>query len=190
MGFDTRGKEWGKDNFKDVLDLMFYEQLEDEVLGYTQVSIIDFLDHLKTWCRINATIRKKMKDKYLIGWKEEEHITAFKAQLMRGKKELSINSIVVNDDEIRDHYVIEMYKRKIFDKNEMTEYEKLADPDKDWDPTHAYFEGIVEDHEEYENNTGGASKKVQFESAASVRKADEELEDNLQRYIKVLEGGK
>ena len=51
-----------KDNFKDALDLMFYDQLQDEVLGYTQVSIIYFLDHLKTWCRVNATIRKMMKD--------------------------------------------------------------------------------------------------------------------------------
>ena len=126
----------------------------------------------------------------MIGWKEEEHITAFKARLMQGKKELAINGIVVNDDEIWDHYVIKMYKRKIFDKNEMMEYEKLADPDKDWDPTHAYFEDIFEDHEEYENNTGGASKKVQFESAASVRECGKELGDDLPRYIKVLASDK
>ena len=37
-----------KDNNMAAADLMFYEQLKDEVLGYKQVQIIGYLNHLKT----------------------------------------------------------------------------------------------------------------------------------------------
>ena len=97
-----------KDNIMDAVDLMYYEQLKDEVLGFKQVQIIDYLNHLKSWCKMNATARKTMKDEYYIGWAPEEHIMAFAARLKRGKKELGTNGVTVTDGKIRNHYVIEM----------------------------------------------------------------------------------
>ena len=175
-----------KENIMDAVDLTYYEQLKDEVLGYKQVSILEYIDHLKSWCKINATARKEMKDEYFSGWAEDEHITAFAARLKRGKKELAVNDITVTDEEICDHYVIEMYGRGVFDKSEMTEYEKKPDPQKTWAATQAYFEGVVSEHEEYENNTGGRNKRVKFDSAASVHEADADLGDDLRRYIQSL----
>ena len=66
------------------------------------------------------------------------------------------------------------------------EYEKKADPDKTWAATQTYFEGVVDEHEEYENNTGGAGKRVKFDLAASVHEADENLGNDLRRYIESL----
>ena len=175
-----------KENIMDAVDLMYYEQLKDEVLGFKQVHIIDYLDHLKSWCKMNATARKEMKDEYFSGWAQDEHITAFAARLKRGKRELAVNGVTVTDEEICDHYVIQMYSRGVFDKSEMTEYEKKADPQKTWAATQAYFEDVVDEHEEYENNTGGSNKRVKFDSAASVHEADEDLGDDLRRYIESL----
>ena len=49
-----------------------------------------------------------------------------------------------------------------------------------------YFEGVVDKHEEYENNTGGSKKHVKFDSSASVHEADEEIGGDLRRYIESL----
>lgn len=56
-----------KDNTRDAVNLQYYDQLKDKVLGFTQVSILDFLNHLKMWYRMNATLRKQMKDEFLWG---------------------------------------------------------------------------------------------------------------------------
>ena len=178
-----RSREAIEDNIIDTVDLMYYEQLKDKVLGYKQINIEEFLDHLKKWCKMNATARKAMKDEYLRGWSPDEHITAFTARLKRGKNELAVNEVTVTNDKIRDHCVIEMYGRDVFDKNKMTEYEKKADPEKNWATRQAYFEGVVGEHKEYENNTGGVGKRVKFDSAASVHKADKELGNDLRRYL-------
>ena len=42
-----KGAEQGMcDNIRDALDLTYYEQLHDETLGYSQVTVREFLDHL------------------------------------------------------------------------------------------------------------------------------------------------
>ena len=134
-----------KENIMDAADLMYYEQLKDEVLEYKQVHTIDYLNHLKSWCKMNATARKAMKDEYFSGWAPDEHITAFAAWLKRGKKKLAVNGVTVTDDETRDHYVIEMHGHGVFDKSEMTEYEKKTDPENTWAATQTYFEGVVDE---------------------------------------------
>ena len=179
-------REGIKDNIMDALDLQYYEQVRDETLGFTTVTIRDLLNHVKTWCRMNATLRKSMKDEFFRGWESDEHITAFATRLNRGKRELAVNGVVITDDEIRDHYVIQMYQKGDFDKREMTEYEAKQDADKDWAGTKAYFEQLADEQEEYEQNTGGASKRAKYESAAGIKEADEEMGDELRKYIESL----
>ena len=87
-----------KDNIMDALDLTYYGQLKDKVLGYSQVTIVQFI----------------------------------------------------------------------------------------WTATQAYFEGVIQDHEEFENNTGGRGKRVKFDLVVSVHEADKELGDDLRWYIEGL----
>ena len=45
------------ENIRDALDLTYYEQLHDKTLGYSQVTVRKFLDHLANkWCKVNTTV--------------------------------------------------------------------------------------------------------------------------------------
>ena len=43
------------DNIRDACPEMFYEQLEDKVMGYKEVTIMDYFDHLyEKWCKTDT----------------------------------------------------------------------------------------------------------------------------------------
>ena len=96
--------------------------------------------------------------------------------------ELGTNGIVIPDEDKRDHYVLEMYRRKEFNRREMTEYEGKPDADKDWAGTTNYFKELISELEEYDENSGGPTKKARFESAANIVEG-ELVGDQLRRYI-------
>ena len=40
----------------------------------------EYLDHLANkWCKLNMTVKKKIKDHFYRDWAEDEHITAYSA---------------------------------------------------------------------------------------------------------------
>ena len=50
------------DNIQEALPEKFYEQLEDEVMGYKEVTIMDYFDHLDDRrCKIDTKMRKQMR---------------------------------------------------------------------------------------------------------------------------------
>ena len=180
-------KEAMADNIRDALDSMYYEQLRQETLGYTTVTVREYLTHLTDkWCRINMATRKKMKNHLYRGWQEDEHVTAFAARLKKERTELASNGITIEDDDLVEHYVLEMYKRELFDRVEMTVYENKADADKTFDLTCAYFAELVAEREDFEFNSGGAERKARFESAAAVQEADVEMGNEIRAYMEAL----
>ena len=52
-------------NIREALPERFYEQLEDEVMGYNEVTIMDYFDHLdEKWCKMNTRMRKQMRKEF------------------------------------------------------------------------------------------------------------------------------
>ena len=47
------------ENVREALRDRFYEQLEDEVMGYKEVTIMNYFDHLdEKWCKMDTRMRK------------------------------------------------------------------------------------------------------------------------------------
>ena len=76
-----KGAEQGMcKNIRDALSLTFYEKHHDDTLGYLQITVREYLDHLANkWCKLNMTVKKKIKDHFYRDWAEDEHITAYSA---------------------------------------------------------------------------------------------------------------
>ena len=108
-------------NIRDALDLTFYEQHHDDTLGYSQITVREYLDHLANkWCKLNATVKKKMKDHFYRDWAEDEHITAYGARVTTEHGELEENGITIDENNVVEHYVLQMYRRGDFDRRDMT----------------------------------------------------------------------
>ena len=174
-------------NIRDALDLTYYEQLHDDTLGYSQVTVRQYLDHLADkWCKINTTVNKKMKDHFYCDWAEDEHLTAYGARLTKERGELVANGITLDDDVVVEHYVLQMYKRGEFDRRDMTTYKAKPDNQKTFELTMLYFEGLVAAQEEFEQNAGGPNKRARYESAAGVQEASEKMGAEIRQYMESL----
>ena len=47
------------ENIRDALGLTFYKQLHDDTLGYSQITVREYLDHLANkWCKLNTTVKR------------------------------------------------------------------------------------------------------------------------------------
>ena len=65
-------------NIRRVLDGKYYEQLEDELMGYKDVTIRNYFEHLDAkWCRMDTKTPKKMKAEFYQPWDQVMHITKF-----------------------------------------------------------------------------------------------------------------
>jgi hypothetical protein len=64
----------------------------------------------------------------------------------------------------------------------MTAYKGKTDADKDWTSTTIYFEELISELEEYDENSGGPTNKARFESAANIVE-DELVGNQLRKYI-------
>ena len=65
-------------NIRRVLDGKYYEQLEDELMGYKDVTIRVYFEHLdEKWCKMDTKTCKKMKEFVYEPWDQVMHITEF-----------------------------------------------------------------------------------------------------------------
>ena len=47
----------------------YYEQLEEDIMGYNEVKILDYSDHLdKRWCKMDTRTRKMMRKEFYQPW--------------------------------------------------------------------------------------------------------------------------
>ena len=156
-----KGAEQGMcENIRDALGLTYYKQTHDEKLGYSQVTVEEYLNLLKRkWCRLNTAVKKKMKDHFFREWNEDEHVTAYDARLLKEHGELAENGIWIEPEDVVEHYVLQMYKKDKFDCRDMTTYEAKPDNQKTIELTMDYFEGLVSAQEEFEQNMDGPPKR-------------------------------
>ena len=174
-------------NIRDALDMQYYEQLEDTDLGYSEISIKDYLDHLTTqWCKLNTKAIQEMKDRQFRGWDKDEHITAFGRRLTREQHELRRQNVTIMDSDKLQHYLEQIYVSNIFDRRELTDWEKKPKKDKTYTHVLQYFQGIVAGIELFEERRGGTAKKVRYKSAAAMEDSKEKVGREIRDDIEYL----
>ena len=71
-------------NICKALDENYYEQLEDELMGYEDVTIREYFEHLDAkWCKMDTKTRKKMKVEFSEPWDQVMHISKFGMKLSK-----------------------------------------------------------------------------------------------------------
>ena len=69
-------------NVREALPEKYYEQLEEDIMGYNEVKILDYSDHLdKRWCKMDTWTRKVIRAEFYHPWDQVMHLTKFGKQL-------------------------------------------------------------------------------------------------------------
>jgi len=104
---------------------------------------------------------------------------------------LQFHGITINDDELNEHFVAEMYSSNKFTAEDMKSWEEKDEADKnDWDIIVEYFNDKMTATDIYLNNAGGGDK-IKYDSTANV--SDDKLADlgdDLREFILTLQQSK
>ena len=77
--------------------MVYYEQLQDSLMGYKEVSIKDYFDYLdEHWCKIDTKTIKKMTKPFYESWDQIMHVTKFAKHLDEQQGYLKSASIEKN----------------------------------------------------------------------------------------------
>ena len=94
------------ENIRHALPPKCYEQLENELMGYKDVPIHAYFDHLdKRWCRMDTKTRKKMRAEFYEPWNQVVHISKFGKHLTKEQKYLRTFGIEIDDEAKIQFYV-------------------------------------------------------------------------------------
>jgi hypothetical protein len=125
------------------------------------------MDHIdKEWVPMNT--KEKIKDDYFRPWDRAggEALSQFTKRLDEKKNELFIHNIInIDEEDVKEHYVVQIYDSGAFDeadmkewekKNDMKEWEKKNEADKnDWTSMKDYFQDKMKLNDAYHNNNEG-----------------------------------
>jgi len=137
-------------HIRDALAEDYYEELEDEFMGYRTSKPNDFLDHLKTdWVLLDTKAKKKMRDGFFVAWDGDANLNRYGKDLTKNQKELNHNKIIISDDEKLKWYIQHTYDDSRFDHQHMTDWEAKAEADQTWVEATKYFENLVKIQKQY-----------------------------------------
>ena len=145
-----------------------YEQLENELMGYTEVPIFAYFDHLdKRWYRMDTKTRKKMHAEFYEPWDHVMYISKFGKYLIKERKYLKTCGIEINDEAKIQFYIDQMIDSCMFENKDIIKWENWEN--KTFKEAKAFFEQLVDDDDIYTNVVGGTAKRARFESAKHMR---------------------
>ena len=154
-------------NIRDALDKVYYEQLEDDLVGNKQVTIREYFQHLDAiWCKMDTKAVTKITALFYEPWDQVMHITKFAKQLDRQQAYLKTTGINITEESKLQFYTKQILDRAMFDKRNIIEWEDRTKDMKTWALATKYFEQLVTSEERYTSMVGGTAKKARFESAA------------------------
>ena len=124
------------DNIREALPEQCYEQLEDKLMGYKEVSIMDYFNHLDDrWCKMDTKMRKTMRKEFYEPWDQIMHVSKFGLKLNKEQKYLKTCGITIDEDAKVQFYTEQMINSGMFEKKDVIEWEDVKV--KTW--THATF---------------------------------------------------
>ena len=110
--FTMKGAARGMaENLRDAMGEQYYNQLEHSVIGYKNVTVLQIMKHLDTeWVPMNTKERKKIKNDYYKAWDVAGGValSAFTKALDERKIELHVHNITIDDEDVKEHYMVQM----------------------------------------------------------------------------------
>jgi hypothetical protein len=168
------------ENIRDCLETRYYEQLYENVFKYKRILPRAYLAHLEAkWVILDELQIEDMVKKYKRGWSQDEHFTTFAHRLDREQKKLSDDNIVVSDADKKQHLMVELWGRDLFDRPVMIEWNERPREEREYAHAVAYFTKHLAAIETYEAAGGGASKKQGFESTNAVAEIQAACENKI-----------
>ena len=124
--FTMKGAARGMaENLRDVMNEQYFSQLEHSVVGYKNVTVLQIMKHLDTeWVPMNTKERRAIKKDYLL-------LSKFTKALDERRIELHIHNITIEDEDVKEHYMVQMYESNAFNETDMKEWEDKTEEEKD-----------------------------------------------------------
>jgi hypothetical protein len=94
------------------------------------------------WVPINTKERRAIKKDYYKAWDVAGGValSAFTKALDEQKTELHVHNITIEDEDVKEHYKVQMYASNVFSKSDLKEWENKSKADKDnWTVMKKYF---------------------------------------------------
>ena len=159
--------------FRKAFNKKYYEQLCKDTFRYKRILPLDYINHLQTrWIKIDTLVIKRLKNHYLQGWDEEEHIVLFKVGLKKERKKLGelTPPITIMDKELTQHYVEEMLKRAdYFGQKYCTEFEELPAIQKQWPAAAMHYKRRNKELEDYKQLWGQRNPYASANAATEMQ---------------------
>ena len=196
--FTWKGAERGlAENLRDAMGEQYYGQLEHSIVGFKNVTMLQIMKHLdEEWVPMNTKERKKIKADYYKPWDVAGGValSAFTKALDERKQELVQHNITIDEEDVKEHYMGQMYASNVFNETDMKEWERKSEADKeDWTIMKKYFRDKMALNEAYNNNNEGNAATL-YGSSANVTEEQEEkladMGDQIREYIQQLTGEK
>jgi hypothetical protein len=134
--------------------------------------------------------KRELRKDYYQPWNVGEGVllSTFTQALIDKQMKLQCHGINLNDDELNEHFVAEMYASNKFTAEDMKAWEEKDEADKnDWDIIVDYFNDKMTAMDIYLNNAGGADK-IKYDSTSNVSEDKlADLGDDLREFILTLQ---
>ena len=184
------------ENLRDAMGEQYYSQLEHSVVGYKNVTVLQIMKHLDTeWVPMNTKERRAIKKEYFKPWDVAGGValSKFTKALDERRSELHIHNITIEDEDVKEHYIVQMYESNAFSEADMKQWEDKTEAEKDdWAIMKRFFRDKMALNEAYNNNNEGNSAAL-YGSSANVTEQEEKLADmgdKIREYIQQLTGAK
>ena len=180
------------ENLRDAMEIQYYSELEHTIVGYKNVKVLQHLEHLsEKWTTMNSKEKRKIKEDYYKAWDVAGGValSAFTKALDDNKIGLAHHNITIEEEDMMEHYVEQMYQSKVFSKTDMKAWQahSVADRD-DWGVMKKYFNNKMAEINQHNDNTAGDDAGTRFGSSANV--LDEEkladIGDEIREYIQQI----
>jgi hypothetical protein len=154
------------------------------------------MKHLDTeWVPMNTKERRAIKKEYFKPWDVAGGValSKFTKALDERQTELHIHNITIEDEDVKEHYIVQMYESNAFRETDMKQWEDKTEAEKDdWAIMKRFFRDKMALNEAYNNNNEGNSAAL-YGSSANVTEQEEKLADmgdEIREYIQQLTGAK
>jgi hypothetical protein len=181
------------ENLRNSMDEQYYSELKPSIVGYKNITTIQILDHLdKVWVTMNTKEKKKIKADYYKPWDVAGGValSAFTKALDERKEELIHHNITIDEEDIKEHYMVQMYHSRAFAEADMKEWENKSVADRDdWTIMKRFFRDKMTLNEAYTNNNEGNEANVYGSSANITDEQEDKLADmgdQIREYIQQI----
>jgi hypothetical protein len=178
-------------NIREALHEQYYSKLKHSLTAYNAVTPRELLEHVgEVWAPMDTKSKRELRKDYYQPWNVGDGVllSTFTSALVDKRVKLQFHGVTINDDELNEHFVAEMYSSNKFTAEDMKAWEEKDEADKnDWDTIVDYFNDKMTATDIYLNNAGGADK-IKYDSTANVSEDKlADLGDDLREFILTLQ---